>query len=360
VAERLEAKHRGKTLLAARKIDYVDSADPVEVCYERGWTDGLPVTPPTDERVLGMLKGTTRRPDEVVGKVPPFLAGCTVEKVAINAVMAGCKPSFMPVLLAALEAALEPVFTLHGLLATTYFSGPIIIVNGPIARKIGMNSGLNALGQGNRANATIGRALNLIVLNVGGGRPGEADRATLGAPSKFTLCFAEDESDPEWEPLSVARGLPRGASAVTLFQGHGPEAFVDQKSRTSEALTRSFASSLVKIGHPKLVQSARAILVLSPEHYAIYREAGWNRRKIERALYEATIRPGAELVAGADGVGEGVPASRAGERVPKFHEDGLMVVRAGGPAGLFSAILPGWLAGRDRLELQPVTKEIKG
>ena len=360
MAERLEAKHRGKTLLAARKIDYVDSADPVEVCYERGWTDGLPVTPPTDERVLGMLKGTTRRPDEVVGKVPPFLAGCTVEKVAINAVMAGCKPSFMPVLLAALEAALEPVFTLHGLLATTYFSGPIIIVNGPIARKIGMNSGLNALGQGNRANATIGRALNLIVLNVGGGRPGEADRATLGAPSKFTLCFAEDESDPEWEPLSVARGLPRGASAVTLFQGHGPEAFVDQKSRTPEALTRSLASSLVKIGHPKLVQSARAILVLSPEHYAIYREAGWNRRKIERALYEATIRPGAELVAGADGVGEGIPASRAGERVPKFHEDGLMVVRAGGPAGLFSAILPGWLAGRDRLELQPVTKEIKG
>lgn len=359
MAERLEAKHSGKILLAARKIDFPDSADPVEVCYERGWTDGLPVTPPTDERVLAMLKGTTRRPAEIVGKIPPFLADCTVEKVAINAVMAGCKPEYMPVLLAALEAALEPVFTLHGLLATTYFSGPVIIVNGPIAKRIGMNSGLNALGQGNRANATIGRALNLIVLNVGGGRPGEADRSTLGAPSKYTLCFAEDESDPQWEPLSVARGLPPGASAVTLFQGHGPEAFVDQKSRTPEALTRSFASSLVKVGHPKLVQSARAILVLSPEHYAIYREAGWDRRKLERELYEATIRPGAELVAGADGVGEGVPASRAGERVPKFHEDGLMVVRAGGKAGLFSAILPGWLAGRNRLELQPVTKEIK-
>ena len=359
MAERLEAKHSGKTLLAARKIDYPESADPVEVCYERGWTDGLPVTPPTDERVLAMLKGTPRRPDESVGKIPPFLADCTVEKVAINAVMAGCKPSFMPVLLAALEAALEPVFTLHGLLATTYFSGPVIIVNGPIARQIGMNCGLNALGQGNRANATIGRALNLIVLNVGGGRPGEADRSTLGAPSKYTLCFAEDESDPEWEPLSVARGLPRGASAVTLFQGHGPEAFVDQKSRTPEAITRSLASSLVKIGHPKLVQSARAILVLSPEHYAIYREAGWNRKKIEHALYEATMRPGKDLVAGADGIGEGVPASRADEVIPKFHDDGLMVVRAGGPAGLFSAILPGWLAGRNKLELQPVTKEIK-
>jgi hypothetical protein len=358
VAERLEAKHKGGTLVS-RKIEYSEASDPVEVCFERGWSDGLPVTPPTDERVLAMLKGARRRPDEVVGKIPPYLGTCTVEKVAINAVLAGCKPEYMPVLLAALEAALEPVFTLHGVLATTYFSSPVIIVNGPITRRIGMNSGINVLGQGNRANATIGRALNLIVQNVGGGRPGEADRSTLGAPSKFTLCFAEDESDPEWEPLSVARGLPRGASAVTLFQGHGPEAFVDQKSRTPEALTRSIASSLVKIGHPKLVESARAILVLSPEHYAIYREGGWDRKRIERALVEATVRPGKELVAGADGVGEGVPASRAGEMVPKFFEDGLMVVRAGGPAGLFSAILPGWLAGRNRLELQPVTKEVK-
>jgi hypothetical protein len=177
VAEKLEARHSGKTLLAARKIEYPDSADPVELCYERGWTDGLPVTPPTDERVIAMLKGTTRRPEEVIGRIPPFLAECRVEKVAINAVMAGCKPEYMPVLLAALEAALEPVFTLHGVLATTYFSSPIIIVNGPIARRIGMNSGINA-GQGNRANATIGRALQLVIRNVGGGRPGEVDRAT--------------------------------------------------------------------------------------------------------------------------------------------------------------------------------------
>jgi hypothetical protein len=358
VAERLEAKHKGGAL-ASRKIEFADAEDPVELAYVRGWTDGLPVTPPTDKRVIAMLKGTTRKPNEIVGKIPPFLADCTVEKVAINAVMAGCKPEYMPVLLAALEAALEPVFTLHGVLATTYFSSPIIIVNGPVAKRIGMNSGMNALGQGNRANATIGRALNLIVLNVGGGRPGEADRSTLGAPSKYTLCFAEDESDPAWEPLSVARGFPRGVSTVTLFQGHGPEAVVDQKSRTAEGLTRSFALSLVKMGHANLVQSARAVVVLSPEHYAIYREAGWDRKRIERALYEATTRPGSEIVAGKDGVGEGVPASRAGEMIPKFHDDGLMVVRAGGPAGLFSAILPGWLAGRHKAELQPVTKQIK-
>jgi hypothetical protein len=358
VAERLEARHKGGTLVS-RKIEYSETSDPVEVCYERGWSDGLPVTPPTDERVLAMLTGTRRRPDEILGRIPPYLGTCTVEKAAINAVLAGCKPEYMPVLLAALEAALEPVFTLHGVLATTYFSSPIVIVNGPIARAIGMNSGLNVLGQGNRANATIGRALNLIVQNVGGGRPGEADRSTLGAPSKFTLCFAEDESDPAWEPLSVARGFPRGVSTVTLFQGHGPEAIVDQKTRTAEGLTRSIASSLVKIGHPKLVQSARAVLVLSPEHYAIYKEAGWDRRRIERALYEATIRPGGEILAGRDGVGEGVPPERADEMIPKFHDDGLMVVRAGGPAGLFSAVLPGWLAGRNKTELQPVTKEIR-
>jgi hypothetical protein len=354
----MEAKHRGGTL-AARRIEYAAGDDPVELAYARGWTDGLPIVPPTDERVLAMLKGTTRKPAEIVGRIPPFLAECTVEKVAINAVMAGCKPEYMPVLLAAIEAALEPVFTLHGVLATTYFSSPIIIVNGPIAKKIGMNSGINALGQGNRANATIGRALNLIVLNVGGGRPGDADRSTLGAPSKYTLCFAEDESDPSWEPLSVARGLPRGASAVTLFQGHGPEAFVDQKSRTAEGLTKSFATTLVTMGHSRLTQSARVVVVLSAEHYAIYKEAGWDRSRIERGLYEATIRPGSELVAGKDGIGEGIPASRAGEQVPKFHDDGIMVVRAGGPAGLFSAILPGWLAGRNKAELQPVTKEVR-
>ena len=358
MAERLEAKHNGGTYLAARTIEFDDNADPAEVCFERGWSDGLPVTPPTDARVLRMLKGTSRQADEVIGRIPPYLAPCTIEKVAINAVMAGCKPEYMPVLLAVLEAALEPVFTLHGVLATTYFSAPVIIVNGPIVKQIGMNCGINALGQGNRANMTIGRALNLIVRNVGGGKPGEADRATLGSPSKIGLCFAEDESDAEWEPLSVARGFKRGVSTVTLFQGHGVEAFVDQKSRTPEGLSKSFATHLVRMGHLRLTQSARVIVVLSPEHYRIYQEAGWGRREIEKVLYEAPIRPGRELLAGLDGIGEGVPASRADEMIPKFHDDGIVVVRAGGPAGLFSGVLPGWLAGRNKAELQLVTKAV--
>jgi len=329
------------------------------VCFERGWSDGLPVVPPTDVRVMRMLQGTTRKPDEVIGLIPPNLAECTVEKAAINAVMAGCKPEYLPVVLAAVEAALEPEFTLHGLLATTYFSGPIIIVNGPVAKRIGMNSGLNALGQGNRANATIGRALQLIVRNVGGGRPGETDRATLGGPGKYTFCFAEDESDAGWEPLSVSRGFARGQSTVTLFQGEGVQGIVDQKSRSPADLARSLALGLCAIGHPKLAQMQRAILVLSPEHYAIFAEGGWDRRRIESAILEATVRPGKDLVAGAQGIGEGLPAAFADKGVPKFYEDGLMIVRAGGPAGLFSAILPGWIAGRNRFELQPVTKEVR-
>ena len=358
MAEVLQVRF-GDPGIVSRKIEFGEYDDPVEICFERGWSDGLPVVPPTDERILRMLQGTTRAPGDLVGAIPPNLAECTVEKVAINAVMAGCKPEYMPVLLAAVEAALEPVFTLHGLLATTYFSSPIIIVNGPIARRIGMNSGLNALGQGNRANATIGRALQLIVRSVGGGRPGEADRATLGGPGKYTFCFAEDESDPGWEPLSVSRGFAPGASTVTLFQGEGVQGFVDQKSRSPEDLARSLAMGLNAIGHPKMVLTQRAILVLSPEHYAIFAEAGWDRKRLEQAINAATVRAGIDLVAGAHGVGEGIPAAQAGMPVAKFFEGGLMIVRAGGPAGLFSAILPGWLAGRNRLELQPVTKEIR-
>jgi hypothetical protein len=345
--------------IASRRIEVGAWDDDVEQCFERGWSDGLPVVPPTDARILRMLAGTSRAPDEIVGRVPPNLSPCTVEKVAINAVMAGCKPEYMPVVLAALETALEPLFTMHGLLCTTCFSGPIIVVNGPIARAIGMNSGVNALGQGNRANATIGRALQLIIRNVGGGRPGELDRATLGGPGKYTFCFAEDESDPTWEPLSVARGIPRGRNAVTLFQGDGIQGFIDQRSRTPEELTRSLAMSLIAVGHPKLCEFTNAMLVLVPEHYAIFRDAGWDRRRIESELHAAMRRPGRDLVQGAQGVGEGIAASRAGETVNKFWPEGLLIVRAGGKAGLFSAICAGWTGGRFRAESQPVTREIK-
>ena len=357
-AEHLRARF-GETGLQARRVALEPHADDVEACFERGWTDGLPVVPPTPERILRMLAGTTRDPDEVVGAVPPDYAECTVEKVAINAVLAGCKPEYMPVVLATLEAALDPDFTLHGILCSTCFTAPLVIVNGPIARRIGMNSGLNVLGQGNRANATIGRALNLIVRNVGGGRPGEIDRSTFGAPSKYTFCFAEDESDEEWEPLSVSRGLPRGASAVTLFQGEGVQGIMDQCSRTPDELTASLAACLLAVCHPKICEWAHAVLLLSPEHYAIYREAGWDRARITEALLEATARPLGEVARGAGGLAEGVPDSETRRHVPKFPPGGLLLARAGGAAGLYSAILAGWPGGRAWRHSHPITREIE-
>src|SRR5947209_16111573 len=152
---------------------------------------------------------------------------------------------------------------MHGLLATTYFSGPMVIVNGPIAQAIGMNSGVNALGQGNRANATIGRALQLVIRNIGGGRPGGVDRATLGNPGKYTFCFAEDEQGSPWEPLSVERGVALDASAVTLFAGEGPRGIVDQASRTPESLAQSFAGALRPVAHPKLTMATDALMTVT-------------------------------------------------------------------------------------------------
>ena len=349
----------GDLKLASRAIVVDPMDDPIEVAYDRGWSDGLPVVPPTDLRVARMLAGTTRKPGELLGLIPPNLAECTVEKAAVNAVLAGCRPEYFPVVLATIAAALKPEFSMHGLLATLWCSGPVIIVNGPVARRIGMNSGGNALGQGNRANATIGRALQLLIRNVGGGRPQEIDRAVFGNPGKYTFCFAEDESDPAWVPLNVARGHARGASTVTLFHGDGVQGVVDQKSRDPESLARSLAMALSVVGHPKLAEASYAILVISPDHYAIFKRAGWGRPEIEAALREALKRPGRDLIAGAQGVGEGIDPARAGETVDKFRPGGLLVVRAGGEGGLMSAIIGGWIAQRRHTEVQIVSQEVK-
>src|SRR6516165_3157904 len=192
VLERLKIRFN-ETGLKSRRIEIGKDEDEQEAMYARGWSDGLPLVPPTEERVLRTLDGTARDPQEVVGLVPPALAAATVEKIAVNAVMAGCKPEYLPVVLAAVEAVLDESFAMHGVLATTMFVGPVVIVNGPVRRRIGMNAKGNALGQGNRANAAIGRALQLVIRNIGEGRPQEVDRATLGNPGKLTHCFAEDE-----------------------------------------------------------------------------------------------------------------------------------------------------------------------
>lgn len=342
--------------LRSRRVPIARLEDEIEALFDRGWTDGLPVVPPTPARVLRMLEGTTRAPDEVVAVVPPDLVECTVEKVAINAVMAGCRPEYLPVVLAAVEAACTDEFNIHGLLATTYFSGPVVIVNGPVAERIGMNSGGNALGQGNRANATIGRALQLVVRNVGGGKPGGVDRATLGSPGKYTFCFAEREHDSPWEPLSVERGVDAGTSTVTLFAGHGPQGVVDQLSRTPESLARSFALHLRTMGHPKLVLAFDAVLVVSPEHARVFAEAGWDKARLREELDALLTSDTDDLIRGVDGIEEGLPERVAGMRLPKFRDGGLLIVHAGGTAGLFSAIIGGWASGS--VGSAPVTREV--
>jgi hypothetical protein len=347
----------GGSVLRSRRVELADLEDEFEALFDRGWTDGLPVVPPTEARVLRMLEGTTRAPDEIVAVVPPDLVPCTVEKVAVNAVMAGCRPEYLPVVLTAVEAACTDEFNIHGVLATTMSVGPVIVVNGPIRHRLRMNSGGNALGQGNRANLTIGRALQLVIRNVGGGRPGEVDRATLGNPGKLSFCFAEDEEGSPWEPLAVERGAAPGTDTVTLFCGEGPRIVVDQKSRSPESLTRSLADALLATISRRTVFGMDAMLVLSPEHMARYRDAGWSKARFREELASLLLVEADTILAGAGGIEEGLPPSRAGLRIPKFRPDGgLLVVHAGGPAGLFSAIVGGWANGATGSH--PVTKEI--
>lgn len=343
----------------SRQVDVGSDEDLWEACHARGWTDGLPVVPPTPGRVLRMLHGTSRDPADILGVVAPDLVDCTVEKVAVNAVMAGCRPEYLPVVLTAVEAALTPEFNWHGLAATTYFSGPVIIVNGPIVDRVGLNSGINALGQGHRANATIGRALNLTLRNVGGARPGEIDRATLGNPGKLSFCLAEREADSPWPALAASRGIADGESAVTLFAGEGPRGVVDQLSRTPQSLCRSLAWALRTVAHPKLILGFDAILVISPEHARVFRESQWDRDRVLAELHELLLLPAEELARGADGCAEGLPEAVTAQarRLPKFKPDGLLLMHAGGDAGLFSAVIGGWVNGE--MGSQPVTRMVR-
>ncbi len=335
----------GESRLTSRRIEIARLEDEFEAMFERGFSDGLPLVPPTEERVLAMLEGTTRAPDEIVAEIPPDLVPCTVEKVAVNAVMAGCRPEYLPVVLAAVEAACTDEFNMHGLLATTMSAGPVLIVNGPVRKRLGMNSEINALGQGHRANSTIGRALQLVVRNVGGGRPGEVDRAVFGHPGKLGFCIAENEEDSPWGPLSVDLGASKDQDVVTLFPGEGPRTVVDQLSREPESLARSLAATLRGIYHPKAVIAFDAVLIVGPEHARVFHEAGWSKEQLTARLHELCQIPSEDLVRGAGGMAEGMPAQAPSETVPKFRPGGIHVMFCGGFAGLFSVVIPGWVGG---------------
>jgi hypothetical protein len=342
--------------LHSRRIELAELEDEFEAIFARGWTDGLPVVPPTEERVLRMLEGTTRDAQDIVATVPPDLVDVTVEKVAIAAVMAGCLPEYLPWVLTGIEAICNDTFNIHGVLATTMPVGPVIICSGPGTRAIGMNGAGNALGQGNRANLTIGRAVQLVVRNVGGGRPQGVDRAAHGNPGKLSFCFCEHPDSP-FTTLAESRGATSGADALTVFAGEGPRCVVDQKSRTPESLVVSLAMNLQSVHHPKLIYGFDAVLVLGPEHGRVFHEAGWDRDRIVSSIIDAGRRPGAELVAGAGGTVEGMPERFADGTWPKFRDDGILLCYAGGAAGLFSAIIGGWANGA--IGSTPVTREVR-
>jgi hypothetical protein len=354
---RLKVKY-GNTGLASRRIAVPALSDPVETCYERGWTDGLPVVPPTEERVLEMLDGTARAPQEIIGRIPPNLAECTVEKVAINAVMAGCRPEYMPVVLTAIEAALTPAFGLHGVLATTNACTPVVMVNGPIARAIGMNAKGNVFGQGNRANAAIGRTLQLVVRNVGGGRPGEIDRSVFGSPAKYSFCFAEDEDDPRWESYAVSLGYSPKASTVTIFPGDGITQIIDHISRRPEDLCRSYAGCIRTIYGTGHIIGVQAFLAIAREHAIVFYDAGWSKARVREELLGLLKIPVREVVSGRAGL-MGLTEEEKSDPdnlVPKFKNGTFNIIRAGGYAGKYSAIIPS-IGGRGSIE--PVTREIR-
>ncbi len=365
IAERLRARASGSPL-RARRIEIASADDPMEFLFDQGMTDGLPVVPPTPERVLRMLEGTRRDPQELVAVVPPNMGEATVEKVAINAVMAGCRPEYLPVVLAGLEAVCTDEFNIHGVMATTMGAAPVMVVNGPIRQRIGMNMKLGALGQGNRANATIGRALRLAVRNIGGARPGGTERSTLGNPMKFTLCFAEWEERGPWEPLHVERGFAREESVVTVFaMTSGPVQMVDQESRSASQLAGTFGMCLESAFSPNMHYVTNTLVVVCPEHLDTLLKDGWSKAQVRDRIQAVSARPIREMVASErSGTGFRQAAAAAmseaelDRQLPKFRSsDDIHIVVAGSDAGKFSGAFHGWAIGE--IGSQPVSKKIE-
>ena len=364
VAERLRAESENSPL-RSRRIEIAPDDDLHEFLFDQGFTDGLPVVPPTAERVLRMIGGTARDPQEIVAEVPPNYAPASVEKIAVNAVLAGCKPAHLPVVLAAIEAVCTREFNIHGVNATTMGASPVLVVNGPIRARIGMNMRLGALGQGNRANAAIGRAVRLAMRNIGGARPGGTERSTLGNPMKFTMCFAEWEERSPWPPLHVERGFDAEDSVVTAFaMTSGPVLCVDQSSRGARQLAGSIALSLEAAHHVRAF-TGDALLVVAPEHADTLWRDRFGKDDLRDHVQRVTTRPLAERVADED-AGGGLSRERFLAMTPdgrrrsasKFAaKDNLHVVVAGAEAGKFTGVFHGWAGGE--VGSMPVSRRIE-
>ncbi|MDP8979437.1 MAG: TlpA family protein disulfide reductase [Acidobacteriota bacterium] len=334
---------------AASRLTLADDDDPYEYCA-REFGDALPVVPPTVERVARMV--ATLDPREVIGRIPPNYGEATVEKIAANAVMAGCRPELMRVLLPLVRAACDERFNLHGVQATTHFAAPLIVVNGKVRGELGFWSRQNVFSNVARANSTLGRALQLLLLNVGGARPDAIDMSALGNPGKFSYCIAENEEESPWDPLHVERGLAPDQSAVTLFAGEPPHGVSEHTGRTARAVLKAIAAALATCWSYRFCLGFEALVVLCPEHVkTIYRE-GWSKRDVRDFLFENTGVP-LRAYADADG-GEGTQYVHLYRQVTidgeacyqKFRvPESIHLVVAGGTAGKFSAVIGSWSAG---------------
>jgi hypothetical protein len=270
------------------RFTFADEDEALESFHARRLTDGLPFVLPTTERVEAMIAGSGRRASEVIAIVPPRWAEATVENIAINAVMAGCRPQYMPVLIAALQAAADPAFGLYSVQATTHPCAVMMLVSGPIVDELGLNFRHGAFGPGFRANASIGRAMRLVLVNVGGAIPGEGDQATHGSPAKFSYCVAENEAATPWEPFRMARGFARGDSTVTVFSGEGPHNINDHVCTSAETTLTVVADTMTTIGHNNAGSVIRGdvLVAFGPEHAHTIAAGGMSRADVQKFLYE--------------------------------------------------------------------------
>ncbi|HXU37135.1 MAG TPA: TlpA disulfide reductase family protein [Blastocatellia bacterium] len=333
----------------ASRSELDDSIDPFEYCSIFG--DPLPVIPPTVERVDRMLAACALSPDEVVALIPPNYGAATVEKIAANAVMAGCKPEMMRVLIPLARAVCDERFNIHGVQATTHFAAPLVIVNGPVRQEMGFACAGNVFSNIARANSTLGRALQLILTNLGGARPGEIDMSTLGNPGKFSYCIAENEEENPWEPLHVEMGFKPDQSTVSLFAGEPPHGVSEHIAREGKQVLKTISRALATVWSYRVCAGVEAMVVLCPEHVKTLHRDGFTRQAVREFLFANT---GIPLRHFEEGAGEGVPYVKLykqsvidGEQCYlKFTDpSAIKLVVAGGTAGKFSAVIGSWAAG---------------
>jgi hypothetical protein len=340
--------------LRSRAYEVAPDEDLQQVCQDRGWTDGLPVVAPTPERVAACLRWAGIPPGHVLGVEPVRGRLLTAEKVAVNAVLAGCLPVDFPVVATAVEAMCEPAFLLHGATASTGGCAVLVVVSGPVRRQLGMSGAHSALAGPDRASAVIGRAVRLVLRNLLDVRPGDLDRSTLGHPGKVTWCVAEDEEGgAPWLPLGLERGIPPGVSAVTVFAASGPRQVMNEWTTDPEEVLATVVAEMRSVMLHYSIWPGNHAVVFPPQLRAVFHDAGWTKADVRRWVWEhARVRRGEWEAVGKGAVVSDANRDREHRALPT--PDHLLVVSAGGEAGGFAAVIPPWLGPKSAAVTRPV------